>query len=283
MKWIRLDQRAAATCTGLPWTVLAGIGKVESDFGRANLPGVHSGTNFAGAAGPMQIGIGGLASDTWPLYDHPVAADPAPNPPDAANPPNPWDPVSAVYAAARYLCTTGGGHRHTLRAAILAYNHVASYADQVLALSDLYAGTATGSGAAAVRLAETQLGVTYVFGAESPGSAFDCSGLTQWTFGSLGVAIPRTAAEQWAALPHLPAGIPWQPGDLVFFVGSDGTRLAPGHVGIYIGNGEMIDAPHDGAVVRIEPVSLTDLIGVARAPLTATASTAIGAPAAATH
>jgi cell wall-associated NlpC family hydrolase len=174
--------------------------------------------------------------------------------------------VSAVYAAARYLCSAGGGHRDTLRAAVLAYNHLGSYADQVLALSDLYAGTATGSGAAAVRLAETQLGVPYVFGAESPGSAFDCSGLTQWVFGSLGVSIPRTAAEQWAALPHLGAGVPWQPGDLVFFVGSDGTRLAPGH---------------DGTVVRIEPVWLTDLVGVARAPLPAAAT--IGALAAATH
>ncbi|MBO0865531.1 MAG: C40 family peptidase [Mycobacterium sp.] len=283
MQWIRLDQRAAATCTSLPWTVLAAIGKVESDFGRSSLPGVQSGTNLAGAAGPMQIGIGGLAGDTWARYDHPVAADPAPNPPDAANPPNPWDRVSAVYAAARLLCTAGGGHPETLRAAVLAYNHVDSYADQVLALSDLYAGTATGTGAAAVRLAETQLGVTYVFGAESPGSAFDCSGLTQWTFRSLGVPIPRTAAEQWAALPHLPAGVPWQPGDLVFFVGSDGTRLAPGHVGIYIGNGEMIDAPHTGAVVRIDPVWLNDLVGVARPPLPATPSTAIGAAAAATH
>jgi cell wall-associated NlpC family hydrolase len=279
MEWIRLDQRAARTCTGLPWTVLAGIGKVESDFGRSTLPGVQSGTNFAGAAGPMQLGIGGLAGDTWARYDHPLAADPAPNPSDAANPPNPWDPVSAVYAAARYLCTAGGGHAKTLRAAILAYNHVDSYADQVLAWSDLYAGTAAGNGAAAVRLAETQLGVTYIFGAESPGSAFDCSGLTQWTFRSLGVPIPRTAAEQWGALPHLPAGVPWQPGDLLFFVGSDGTRFAPGHVGIYVGNGEMIDAPHDGAVVRIEPVELSDLVGIARVPLPAAAtSTAVGAP-----
>jgi cell wall-associated NlpC family hydrolase len=276
MEWIRLDHRAAATCPGLPWTVLAGIGKVESDFGRSTLPGVRSGTNFAGAAGPMQIGIGGLAGDTWSRYNHPVAADPAPNPPDAAKPPNPWDPVSAVYAAARYLCTAGGGHPQTLRSAVLAYNHVDSYANQVLALSDLYAGTSTGNGAAAVRLAQTQLGVRYVFGAESPGSAFDCSGLTQWTFRSLGVSIPRTSQQQWAALPHLPSGVPWQPGDLVFFVGDDGTRSAPGHVGIYLGHGQMIDAPHDGAVVRIEPVWLTDLVGVARAPLPIPPTTAIG-------
>ncbi len=279
MEWIRLDHRAAATCTGLPWTVLAGIAKVESDFGRSTLPGVRAGTNFAGAAGPMQIGVGGLAGDTWSRYDHPVPADPAPNPTDAANPPNPWDPVSAAYAAARYLCSAGGAQGQTLRAAVLAYNHVDSYADQVLALSDLYAGTATGNGAAAVRLAETQLGVTYVFGAESPGSALDCSGLTQWTFRTLGVTIPRTSQQQWAALPHLSAGVPWQPGDLVFFVGDDGTREAPGHVGIYVGNGEMIDAPHDGAVVRIEPVPLGDLVGVARASVPGAADE----PAPATH
>ncbi len=275
MEWIRIDHRAAATCTGLPWSVLAGIGKVESDFGRSTLPGVRSGANFAGAAGPMQLGIGGLAGDTWSRYNHPVAADPAPNPPDAAQPPNPWDPVSAAYAAARYLCTAGGGQPETLRAAVLAYNHVDSYADQVLALSDLYAGTATGNGAAAVRLAETQLGVTYVFGAESPGAAFDCSGLTQWTFRSLGVSIPRTSQQQWAALPHLAAGVPWQPGDLVFFAGDDGTLQAPGHVGIYVGNGEIIDAPHDGAVVRIEPLWFTDLVGVARVPLPISATTSI--------
>ncbi len=46
---------AAQTCPGLPWSVLAGIGKVESDHGRANLPGVRSGSNSAGAEGPMQL------------------------------------------------------------------------------------------------------------------------------------------------------------------------------------------------------------------------------------
>ena len=50
---------------GVPWVLLAGIGKVESDDGQSNLPGVHSGQNGFGAAGPMQIGIGGASSDTW--------------------------------------------------------------------------------------------------------------------------------------------------------------------------------------------------------------------------
>ncbi|HUR23569.1 MAG TPA: hypothetical protein VMZ73_06830 [Acidimicrobiales bacterium] len=55
----------SATCPGLSWTIPAAIAKVESDFGRSPLPGVHSATNAAGAAGPMQIGIGGRAGDTF--------------------------------------------------------------------------------------------------------------------------------------------------------------------------------------------------------------------------
>src|SRR6266436_4289568 len=55
----------AGTQYGIPWTGLAGIGEVESDHGRSDAPGVHSGANPAGAAGPMQFGIGGLAGNTW--------------------------------------------------------------------------------------------------------------------------------------------------------------------------------------------------------------------------
>jgi hypothetical protein len=63
-----LYQAAADSCPGLPWSVLAGIGKVESDHGRSTAPGVTSGANFAGAAGPMQIGIGGKAGNTFGAY-----------------------------------------------------------------------------------------------------------------------------------------------------------------------------------------------------------------------
>ena len=62
-------RRAASRCVGLSWTVLAGIGKVESDHGRSHLPGVRSGWNAAGAAGPMQFGIGtGRAGNAWARY-----------------------------------------------------------------------------------------------------------------------------------------------------------------------------------------------------------------------
>jgi cell wall-associated NlpC family hydrolase len=65
-----------------------------------------------------------------------------------------------------------------------------------------------------------------------------------------GLAIPRTSQEQWAAGPRVAAGQE-QPGDLVFFAGSDGTPQAPGHVGIVIDNGEMIEAYAAGFPVRV--------------------------------
>jgi hypothetical protein len=64
--YLRTYLASAGRCPGLSWAVLAGIGKVESDHGRAPLPGVRSGWNFAGAAGPMQFGIGvGRAGNAW--------------------------------------------------------------------------------------------------------------------------------------------------------------------------------------------------------------------------
>jgi cell wall-associated NlpC family hydrolase len=90
------------------------------------------------------------------------------------------------------------------------------------------------------------LGVPYVFGGASP-SGFDCSGLVMYVYAQLGIHLPHYAAAQYGygvpiARPDL------QPGDLVFF---DGL----GHVGIYIGNNELVDAPHTGAVVQIETLT----------------------------
>src|SRR5438309_1272711 len=96
-EYVALFRSAAATCPGLSWTVLAAIAKVESDFGRSTLPGVRSGTNEAGAAGPMQLGVGGRAGPTFFAYAHPVPADPAPTPPGGTDPPSPYDPVDAAY------------------------------------------------------------------------------------------------------------------------------------------------------------------------------------------
>ena len=106
---------------------------------------------------------------------------------------------------------------------------------------------------AVVAVAMQYLGVPYEWGGASPKTGFDCSGLVAYVFAQLGVSLPHYAAAQW----YSPDAV-WvsperlQPGDLVFFTGSDGTRKAPGHVGIYVGDGYLIDAPHTGSFVRID-------------------------------
>jgi peptidoglycan DL-endopeptidase CwlO len=103
--------------------------------------------------------------------------------------------------------------------------------------------------AAVILYAAEQLGKPYQWGGTGPDS-FDCSGLAMMAYRAAGLAIPRTSQEQWAAGPRVPAGDE-QPGDLVFFAGSDGTPQAPGHVGIVIGTGEMIEAYATGFPIRV--------------------------------
>jgi hypothetical protein len=124
--------RAAASryCPGLSWTILAGIGKVESDHGRARLPGVHSGWNHAGAAGPMQFGIGkGRAGNAWARFgrddDHDGRV-------------SVYNPGDAIPAAARYLCDAGAPHR--LDAALYAYNPSLAYVALVKRWAACYRG-----------------------------------------------------------------------------------------------------------------------------------------------
>ncbi|HXY28165.1 MAG TPA: lytic transglycosylase domain-containing protein, partial [Acidimicrobiales bacterium] len=125
---VALYREAAATCPGLPWTVLAAIGTVESDNGQSTLPGVHSGANVAGAEGPMQF-----EPATFAAYAEPV-------PPGGATPPSPYDPADAVSAAARLLCANGASGGADLAGAVYAYNRSASYVAQVLALAQSFAG-----------------------------------------------------------------------------------------------------------------------------------------------
>ncbi|MDB4872826.1 MAG: hypothetical protein JWL97_3830, partial [Gemmatimonadales bacterium] len=99
-------------------------------------------------------------------------------------------------------------------------------------------------------------------GAEGP-DAFDCSGLTMMAYRTVGISLPHYAADQWNILPHVLPGQE-QPGDLVFFeMKSDG----PGHVGILIGNGQMIEAPNHAAPVRVSSVNRPDRVGYARPSL----------------
>ncbi len=117
--YLRHYQRAARRCPRLSWAVLAAVGKVESDHGRARLPGVRSGANRAGAAGPMQLGIGGRAGPTWQHYRVDADGDGA----------SVYDPADATAAAADKLCADGAP-RH-LDAALYAYNPSWSYVARI--------------------------------------------------------------------------------------------------------------------------------------------------------
>jgi cell wall-associated NlpC family hydrolase len=237
--------------------VLAAVGTVESDNGQSDLPGVHTGSNAAGAEGPMQF-----LPATFSEYDLPV-------PPGGARPPSPYDPVDAVYAAARLLCANGAAAGTDLPEALYAYNHSSSYVDQVMALAQRYAGTdavtpdapsATAAEVVAVEWALTQIGTPYVWGGETPGVGFDCSGLVQAAYAVAGIALPRVAQDQYDATSKLPAGTPLTPGDLAFFGGGP-TEID--HVGLFVGTVKgqpvMIDAPYTGAVVRAE--TFPDAVG----------------------
>ena len=109
-------------------------------------------------------------------------------------------------------------------------------------------------GALVIDMARRYLGVRYVFGGTDPNIGLDCSGLVQLVFRQLGIPLPRTAQQQYNATERLTPD-QLQPGDLVFFAR---TYADPNdwvtHVGIYLGNGQQINAPTAGQVVSIQPV-----------------------------
>jgi len=109
----------------------------------------------------------------------------------------------------------------------------------------------------AVEAAMSQLGVPWKFAAASPGVAFDCSGLTMWAWGQAGVGLPHSSKLQYSSLPHVPSDQA-QPGDLFFF----GDPIH--HVGMYIGNGQMVNSTQSGDVVKVGNAYRDDLVGVAR-------------------
>jgi membrane-bound lytic murein transglycosylase B len=129
-------ERAAARCPGLSSTVLAAVGKVESDHGRSRLRGVHAGRNRSGAAGPMQLGIGGKAGPTWQHYRTDGDGDG-----DASV----YAIDDAAAAAAKKLCHDGARHGRDVRGALFAYNHSRPYVTRVLKIAAHY--DATGGGA----------------------------------------------------------------------------------------------------------------------------------------
>jgi cell wall-associated NlpC family hydrolase len=121
-----------------------------------------------------------------------------------------------------------------------------------------YTGPTSTQAQKAVAFAYAQLGKPYQWGATGPGS-FDCSGLVQAAWAAAGVSIPRTTYEQWAALPHVSTSA-LEPGDLLYM---DGI----GHVVMYVGDGQIIDAPQTGRDVEKVPLAgwyASSLVGAAR-------------------
>jgi cell wall-associated NlpC family hydrolase len=257
----------------IPWTILAGIGTEESDNGQSTLPGVRSGTNAFGAAGPMQIGVGGASTDTWAT----VATSE-----DGIEPPSVYDPADAIAGAAKYLNLHG--FQQDPSAAIFAYNHATWYVTAVENFANQYASggflvsqnspdTSSGQSdtgctgsildalntpnvavATAIQFADEQIGKPYVFGATGP-DAYDCSGLVMMAYRAAGINIPRTSSDQYHfGAPVAASAV--SPGDLVFFAGADGTQAEPGHVGLVIGKNTMIEAYATGFPVRISTFGL---------------------------
>jgi cell wall-associated NlpC family hydrolase len=250
---------AARTCPGLPWGALAGIGKVESNHGRSDLPGVHSGVNYAGAEGPMQFLPGTFAEFAVNADHHGKSS--------------PYDPADAIYTAAAMLCADGAasGTPAGIDRAIFAYNHSDAYVSDVLTWAARYTvPVPTAAAATAIAFAIRQVGKPYQWGADGP-SAFDCSGLVFAAYAAAGISIARTTFGWRQDGPPVP--LPQiQPGDLLFSAGGDGTPANPGHVVMYLGGGLVIQAPQPGQDVQIDPLDLSGVVVATRPSALAQAS-----------
>ncbi|QRN78901.1 MAG: bifunctional lytic transglycosylase/C40 family peptidase [Nocardiopsis sp. BM-2018] len=256
---------------GVPWNILAGIGQVESHHGRWDGPGITEGHNDWGAAGPMQFGSldGSAAGNSWggepiqAVEDRPEQGYGVDGNGDGIV--NVYDPEDAIPAAADYLLAHG--LEDDVRRAIYGYNHAWWYVDDVMEWADRYAegdfntsdfirtavlceldedGVPIGRAPdeltqAVVDWALDQRGKPYIWGGTGP-DGYDCSGLTMKAYESIGVTVPRVSQDQWSFGPEIPQGEE-QPGDLVFFdVTRAGEPPGPGHMGMVIGDGLMVEA-----------------------------------------
>ncbi|MBB6400147.1 cell wall-associated NlpC family hydrolase [Actinomadura coerulea] len=266
--YLKLYQEAGRKY-GIPWNVLAGVGKVETDHGRSTMPGVSSGENYAGAGGPMQF-----LDATFRAF----AVDG-----DKDGKKDRYDPADAIPTAAAYLKHNGAPER--MRTAIFQYNHSWDYVDLVLDWAKRYVGgdfkpvQANGINCednelpanvgalvkTIIAFAMAQRGKPYVFGANGP-DAYDCSSLIQAAYRQVGLNLPRTTFEQWPFGVKIAKGKE-QPGDLVFFNSGPGTSADnPGHVGMVIGGGKMIVASCSACVpaIGVKTYKKPNWIGVTR-------------------
>jgi peptidoglycan DL-endopeptidase CwlO len=137
-----------------------------------------------------------------------------------------------------------------------AFKQAMAVFEQTGQYPDIPIPTANTVGAQALQAALSKRGDPYVWGAAGPG-AFDCSGLVVWAYAQVGITLPHYTGSLWNSGVHVPRS-DLEPGDLVFFYADIS------HVGIYIGDGLMIDAPDFGLTVRVEPVFWADFVGAVR-------------------
>ena len=275
----------------MPWTVLAGIGKVESDHGRTTLPGVTSGANAFGAAGPMQIGIEGAAGNAVGHGRHRRGRqDPGvrvrPGGRDRRRGEVPECARRAerrvggdLRVQPRELVRAGGprlgvdvrhgrvhGQRRSARPA--SGGSGSSSCTGTGTLDALV--TPTAAVGTAISFAQAQLGKPYLWGGTGPGRVRLLGAGDDGVPGRGHHHPAHVRGRSGQQLPHVPAGSV-EPGDLVFFAGSDGTPTSPGHVGLVIGHDKMIEAYATGFPIRIStfgsPTSaggLAAVVGFAR-------------------
>ncbi|WP_329135627.1 NlpC/P60 family protein [Streptomyces sp. NBC_01476] len=155
--------------------------------------------------------------------------------------------VSAKLAAAQKLLNTLNAEQRAKLAAMSRPPAASTSAKSSGGSAPTYTGPATGRAAAAIQFAMAQRGKPYASGATGP-SSYDCSGLTQAAYRAAGITIGRTTWDQVKDGTAVSES-QLRPGDLVFFYSGIS------HVGIYIGNGQVVHAPHTGAVVEVAPMS----------------------------
>jgi cell wall-associated NlpC family hydrolase len=321
----------APQCSGMRWSILGGIGQVESNLaaGRTISPAGEVSPRIIGPALDGS-GVGGnrtaihdtdggkwdgdtsydravgawqFIPSSWQIYGRDGNGD------GIADPHNVYD---NALGAVVHLCGSGTKNladREQLRAAIYGYNHSQTYVSKVLSHIDTFdqIGVAAGgaavpeaSGRAAVVIAAARqwTGTPYAWGggggqvqgragpgdrfvvsggpsegfAQGKGTiGFDCSGLTQYAYATAGIQLPRVASQQARTGTWIPrsAGLePVAPGDLIFFGSNPSAGTGIYHVAIYLGGGQMIDAPRTGTFVREEAVWMNSYAGAAHFPST---------------
>lgn len=202
-----------------------------------------------------------------------------------------WDPSDAIPSAASYDCElakyvkdvpgnvsdnmlaayNAGAYRVIAAGGVPAISETQNYVKRIRALEQSFAAPVTQidptrQAAGAISYAQDKLGTPYLWGGTGTareGGRFDCSGLTQAAYKSVGITLPRVANDQYNAGPH-PSRSELRPGDLVFFSNDLSDSRAIHHVGIYVGGGYMIDAPRTGAVIRFDPIDSPDYFGATR-------------------